>query len=1209
MSDQLTPAQLEAATVSGADILVSASAGSGKTKVLVDRIVRQVVAGADLTRMLIATFTKAATAEMKLRIQNKLKARLNDETQPLTSEQRRHLSAQVALANAAPIMTLDAFSMQVVQRYYYVIDLDPAFRMMTDDTERLMLQTRVWEDLRENFYTGEHAAAFEALATNFATSSDPAALQDVVFEIYRFAMTTPDPVAWLNQLPAAYTSEAALMKALWPSAQTSLRAAEAELLEAQATLSAPKLAKVAANVATSLAAVQTALALEQPSYEAAWSALSAIAFDRWPGGKFDPELKADKDAAKAQRDLAKATVAPLQAIFAIKPADLKQAMPQVQQLMATLQLVSLEFYHALAAEKRRQQVQDFGDIAQNALKILNAPDPSAEPGSDRTVGAVYRAQFDAVMVDEYQDINQLQEAVLTAVSQDHPGNRFMVGDAKQSIYGFRLADPQLFLAKYRLFGNDEATGKRVILNQNFRSSQNVLAFNNLVFSQIMDRAVGQIDYTEKEALKPGPLFPEDQLRPTEFLIHETGTAGTSEDDQEEPSPEKAAAEAQMVIARIQELVNDPTETLYQRDPDGTGHQRRIRYQDITLLTRSRSNNIALQTAFAQAGVPIVIADAQNYFKTTELMVMLALLRVIDNPRQEIPLTAVLRSPLVGLSADQLALIRLTQDGPYDEAVQAFAAATDGTAFKQQTRAKVQAFLQQLAELRDFAREHELSALIWHIYEVTGYLDYVGGQPGGLQRQANLRALAARAASYESGGFKGLFAFIHFIETMQKQDKDLAMPVTLAPDVNAVSLMTIHGSKGLEFPIVFLMSTDKQFNQQDLRRPFILTQAVAGVKWLDESSHEVYSLPQWQLAKLAKNRQLLAEEMRLLYVALTRAEQQLFIVGSGESREKLETHWAQLATSEAHLLPESVRAGAGCMLDWLGMAIARTGVLDEAPSLPDLNQYQKAGVRLNFVAQPQVSTSAEAAKPVTQPPLDLDLTAWFDYQYPYAQTANTTGFQSVSEIKRAFEDPDTVELVESGRQLGGNRLTGDFAAPAFMATGAKVPATVIGSAAHLVLQMQPLTGPLDEAALSHTIDQLVTNGSLPAAVAKQIPLAELVRFYQTPLGQALQANAATVHREAPFSLLMPADQLFTDLAQEPGSDILIHGVIDGYYETANGIVLFDYKTDHIGNQQAKVVARYQPQLNLYAKALALATDKKVIQKLLVLLETGQVVTLD
>jgi ATP-dependent helicase/nuclease subunit A len=1206
-----TPSQQQAIQHRGHDVLVSASAGSGKTTVLVERILAELRAGGELSRLLIVTFTTAATAEMKLKIQKKLKAAVDalpDHHDPV----RRHLVNQVAIANAAPIMTLDAFCLQVVQQYYYAIDLDPGFRLLSDEVERTMLAENVWADLRETLYASDEAADFVALTDNFARGQDDDGLAETVFALTQFANTTTDPQGWLRQLATPYapdTFKETFSQQLWPPLQTTL-ADIADQLAALAQSLDPSdkgLAAVQTALTTTQQAVLQAAQLAAPDYAAAYTAATAVTWPTWPRTKVADEAKEVKAAAKAQRDALKDRFnTAIGALLQILPTDLDRALQHAYPLMQTLGTVCQEFLLAFAAEKNQRHLQDFGDIAHHALQILHTLDPQ----TGQPIAVNFQASFDEIMIDEYQDINPLQEALLDVISQAAPGNRFMVGDVKQSIYGFRLADPQLFLAKYRRFGQAASQGERIVLAENFRSSRNVLDFTNFVFSQIMDPAVGDMAYDQNAELKRATFqAPADWAPTTEFLLAVQPEVDPDADDLSQAAMDKATAQAELVIAKIKALVNDPEAVIYDgQDADGQWRSHRISYRDITLLVRSRSQNITLQSAFAKANVPIVVADAQNYFKTTELMTMMSLLRLIDNPRQEIALAAVLRSPLVGMSADALALIRLAApQASFDDAWFAFLAQPSATPLGQQTYAKARLFADQLTELRAFAREHELVALIWRIYDVFGYLDFVGGLPGGAQRQANLRALAARAAAYENGGFKGLFAFIHFIELMQKQDKDLAMPVTLQPDADAVSLRTIHGSKGLEFPVVFLMAADKQFNLQDLKVRQILTPTLAGIQWVDPQTQERYALPQYQLAKQAKKKQLLAEEMRLLYVALTRAQQRLFIVASAKDEAVL-TAESPAAEATHQVLPAHLRESARSYLDWFKLALARHPQVN--PQAATVATYG-ATVAWTATVDPQPQVAPSAPEKAVQPPLDVDLDAWLDWTYPYAAETQTTGFQSVTEIKRAqSEDPDNTELVKSRRQLLGNRYVSDFAKPQFLTTAKTIPATAVGTATHLLLQRLDLHQD-PSATIASTLAALVTAGQIDAAVAKRIDQDALLRFFSLPLGRLLRAHPDQVQREVAFSLLLPATQVFASLGKDQRvahtDDVLVHGIIDGFVTTEAGVTLFDYKTDHVTSESA-LVARYQTQLQLYAQALGQLQPQPVISRQLVLLETGRVVTI-
>lgn len=1248
-----TPDQEQAVTLRGSDLLVSASAGSGKTKVLVDRIIHRLTTdpAASLSKMLIVTFTNAATAEMKLKIETKLRERLAAGN--LTPTQRQHLATEVAQASAANIMTLDAFSKQVVDHYYYVIDLDPGYRMMTDESEVLLFKTRVWQDLRANIMSHpDKAAAFETLAANFATKATRDGLQDVVFALYDYAMTTKDPQAYLAQIAAAYDDrDESWMTDVWAAAKPVIAQSQQQL-EAASRLVAgdPLMAPWQASLDQTKTAVAALLALVQPTYQGAYEAYHAVTYPSWKvsTAKKFAEVKPTIADAKRLRDQAKTALDDLASWFEILPADLEAAMPKALAVAQTLQATMLEYDRAMRAEKAARRVQTFGDIAQNALQILNAP---LNEGSAQTVGDHYKHQFQEVLIDEYQDINPLQDALLDAVSTTDPGDRFMVGDMKQSIYGFRLADPQKFLTRYHQYSQPDAAGRLVTLNQNFRSTSNVLAFTNLVFTQIMDRALGDIDYTDAERLHENQGYDyqtatgETQAYhlPTEFLLAVQAPAAEAQSAAEPAADEGedddlSVSQARMVAAKIKALTAEGSSArLYTKaaGADLTSHQRPVKYSDITLLTRSRTNNLTLQQVFAEADIPIVVTKTQNFFKTTELMVMLSLLRIIDNPKQEIPLTAVLRSPIVGLDANDLARIRIAAKGPYDEACFSYAQRADSSVPAENAlRDKLVGFTRLLEELRVYARTHELSALIWHIYEETGFLDIVGSQTGGRQRQANLRALAKRAADYEKGGFKGLFAFVQFIETMQKQDKDLSQPVSLAANVNAVQLMTIHNSKGLQFPIVFLLDTQKAFNTSDLSGAAILAQSpsaeaggpkreLVGLKWRDPQTFVEYQLPQWQLAKDQKKKQLWAEEMRLLYVALTRAEQQLFIVGTAKSpkgklltQEELATSWLKkVEGAERDVLPVATRLGAQSVLDWLGMAMARAGVLDGgAPKASLAQDAEKADVKFDCQVDPQLPESAsqtpEAASEALPAGFTQALDDWLAFDYADQAAATTTGFQSVTELKRMFEDPDVSDAQDSSPRSQGSRLTADFAKPTFLETHDRASGAAVGTATHLLLQQVPLAGPHDEDTLAALADTLAEKRLITPAVRQAMRLDRVAAFFKTALGRKLTAAPDKVHREQAFSLLWPAAD-FPQPAQAQKrtghleGDVLVHGVIDGFIEEPTGITLFDYKTDHIGNQLAAVVDRYQGQLEVYARALTLMTHQPVLHRYLVLLETGDV----
>lgn len=1224
----------------GHDVLVSASAGSGKTTVLVERILRQILNGGDITRLLVVTFTNAAAAEMKAKIAKALKTELTALTDQITASndddqraelgaRRRHLAGQIGLVDSAAISTIDAFALQIVQQYYYVIKLDPGFRVLADQAESMLLQESVWDKLREQLYHDENEA-FTALTRNFISGWHDDKLGDLVVRAYTYAQTTTDPRGWLAHLPAVYNPDlsagSALSKQLAQACAPFVDEAIALLEKAQLFVlqQADAVMATGADSDKTLSLLQGTVAQVKAikaqlggDYASLHTAVSDLNWGRWAGApakvaKNNPELKDLNKQAQALRDQAKeiitTQVAPL---LTLASADLKQALAGSSAIVQEFSHVCQLFMDAYWQEKRRKHALDFADVEQLALRILNSP--AAEGGY--SVGAIFRDSFDEVLVDEYQDINPLQEALLTAAARN---NRFMVGDVKQSIYGFRLAEPQLFMAKYQAFATpdaDEATrkaqGEHISLAANFRSRRNILDFTNLIFKQIMDASLGSVNYSGGELLTYGATDYPDEPKPapTELLISAT------DDDADATDDDKDQSQVKLVIAKIKALMAGH-EQVYERGRNGAeGTWRDLKYQDITLLVPTRSQNLIIQEEFAAAGIPIVVSDAQNYFKTTELQVMLSLLRVIDNPLQEIPLVAVLRSPIVGLSADELALIRIqNKHVAYYDALAEFLNnydASSATPLATRTYTKTARFMQQLSQFRDIARENRLVDLIWTIYEETGYLDFVGGMPGGAQRQANLHALYERAHTYEEGGFKGLFAFVHFIEVMQERDKDLATPVVISGDTDAVHLMTIHGSKGLQFPYVFLMNASRAFNGGHAGDASVLfSKAGIGMQWLNPETNVVYELPQYSMAKAAQHARDQAENLRVLYVALTRSEQRLFIVGYSKDKEKTIAKWQNMAGGNKLVLPLSSRLGASSQLDLIGAALARHPLFAQRAEASDVLADDHTEFTVHFGQAETQASNVHLAGDDAQSALDVDLTDWLAYQYPHAAATETTGFQSVSEIKQLYADPDIEKLSQSPNSQLQKRQSSAFSVPQFAQNNAttQISATAVGTATHEVLQALDLHAPVTADSVQQTAAQLVVSGLFTQEVAARISVPHVLAFFQTELGKLLLANPDAVQRETPFSMLIPARDIFVGMANEE-QDILVHGIIDAYLNLPEQLVLLDYKTDRVpAAGPAAIVDRYRGQLRLYAQALQSMLSRPVDSMSLVLLASGEVVAL-
>ncbi|WP_125583220.1 helicase-exonuclease AddAB subunit AddA [Levilactobacillus cerevisiae] len=1245
-----TPSQHDAIYQTGNNLLVSASAGSGKTRVLVQRVIEHLKAGMGIDHILIVTFTKAAAAEMRERIQTSLRAELT--ASQGNSEQQQFYLRQLNQLPVADISTLDAFCLRILQHYYYVIDLDPVFRLMADETENALLRDEVWADLREDLYANDESGLFARLTENFSGDRSDDGLADLVQRTYTFANATPDPAAWLAALPQPYqldsdhlTGTTFYQKQLKPLFTQQLQQIKADLTSAQQLATQANLTKQLDHLMPLLSDLQTVSDLvDGDSWNALRAAIQGFAWGRMPFVRKNNEDYPVYNELKATYyDPAKKQLDQLQASYFLQTEEqVTTTITKSGELVGELARVVGLFRDAYRQEKQRRHVLDFADIEHAALDIL-----SSDTAQSRQVTAQLRDQYQEIMIDEYQDTNSLQEAILTAIAQPAPhGNLFMVGDVKQSIYRFRQADPTLFMDKTDRYEANGDDGQLIVLAENFRSMKNVDDFTNLIFKQLMDRELGEIAYTGSAQLKYGATYYDDKgagaTSTADLLVYLTEGAETPETDGEPMDAtfqvdNKHQGEVLMVGKKIQELIAAKT-PIYDRDAKKV---RDMCYGDITLLTPTRTNNLIITDELRRLGIPVVVNDAQNYFKTTEIQIMMALLRVIDNPYQDIPLAAVLRSPIVGLDENELAMLRINQKtGDYYQALVHFQnsfAAASASNLQQAVYEKISHFLEQLQTFRDVAQQNELVTLIWRIYQDTGFLDYVGGMPAGSQRQANLHALYERAQSYEKSSFKGLFQFVRFVERLQERDADLAgAPVQAATD--AVSVMTIHGSKGLEFPVVFIMDASRQFNKQDQQGNYVMSGKTGiGIDYLDPDSRVKAPSLQKLVTAQAISRASLAEEMRKLYVALTRAESRLYIVGSHKTQEEAIAAWEQAYQSPELVLNATLREKSTLAnyLDWIGMCLVRDGkfpadlrqgtttfsglagdpanfgvtfvTADELDSAPDV-----AAAAADWLQENSQTAAKVNAKTVS----GEQLQAIMDFRYPHQAATMTTAYQSVSEAKRLFEDPDNASIGEyrasaSGQTTGNRFVTHDFSRPDFLQTVREPLATEIGSATHLVLQELDVTSAPTAESVQAVIDQLVADQVLTAAVAQRIQPDFILRFYNSDLGQQILAAPDKLHREVPFSLLMPARSLFRDF-QEADSQVLVHGIVDGYLDTPDGVILFDYKTDHVNAQavaqsEAKLLERYGGQVNLYAAALKQMTGKPVLGQYLYLLASGDLLS--
>ncbi|MDK2784960.1 MAG: ATP-dependent helicase/nuclease subunit, partial [Bacillota bacterium] len=898
------------------NILVTAAAGAGKTAVLVERVVRRVLDPArpvDIDRLLVVTFTDAAAAEMRQRIGAALEAALG------AAPGNAHLERQLALLGRASIFTLHSFCLKVVRRYFYELGLDPSFRVM-DETEAALLAQEVLEELWEEKYAQEAEGAFTYLLDCYSSAVSDDDLKELVLKLHDFSRSQPWPEVWLKQAGQAFTlSPGTELKTtpwggkLQQHARRKLEQA-AHCLERAACLAAMPGGPdryLPVLEAEREALKEMALRAQEGSWEELRQSL-AFSFTRLPPVRKNEEVDpAIKDQVTRLRDEAKKIVADLATdVFGRPEKELLAELTHLAPAVHALTELALAFSRRFEEVKRARGRLDFADLEHYALRLLLAPD--ARPGflKPSRLAEEMAEEYAEVLVDEYQDINPVQDAILSLISrQDTPQPRlFLVGDVKQSIYRFRLAEPRLFLSKYAAYApRPGGGGRRISLRENFRSRAEVIGAVNFLFRQLFTPEVGGLAYDAEAELTPGAPYPEPPAGvkgaggPVEvhLIERQVPLPDREEEAQDDPAALDLSAlerEALLIGRRIQAIVRGtperPGPEFCVWDKSAQSY-RPVTYRDIVILLRTVQGRAeTMLEVLRRLEVPAYADLGTGYFNAPEVATMLSLLEVIDNPYQDIPLAAVLRSPLVGLSPEELAEVRLlAPEGPFAEAVQKAAAG----AVSSSCQKKLAAFFERLEEWRTAARRGTVSDLIWRIYRETGYLAYVGGMPAGAQRQANLRVLYDRARQFESYGRPGLFRFLRFLKRLQAQEGDLGTARALGENENVVRIMSIHKSKGLEFPVVFVADLGKKFNFDDLKGDILLHRDLGlGPLVVDLHLRLKYPSLAHRAIQVAGREEVLAEELRIFYVALTRARERLILVGSVPNLNGQCERWARTA---------------------------------------------------------------------------------------------------------------------------------------------------------------------------------------------------------------------------------------------------------------------------------------------------------------------------
>lgn len=1237
------------------NILVSAAAGSGKTAVLVERIVKIITDKnhpVDIDHLLIVTFTNAAAAEMRERIGNAIEKALDEQPG------NEHLLRQLTLIHNAQITTIDSFCLYVVRNHFHEIDLEPNFRIGDEGELKLLREDVLGRVLEQNYE--EPSEAFSDFVEGYASGRTDAALNEMILQLYEFSRSYPWPEKWLDSFVGIYRIEnrEELDRAEWLAPLTEnicfvLKDCEQLLKQALAITQqddGPDMYEKA--VQSDLEKYEGLSRLT--SFCELSGALSDIKYDRLAssrGFEGDPDKL---ELVKSLREQAKDVVKKLcKQYFFCSPEMMIEQLERTEPMLEEVVRLTKQFADEFAAAKRRKNLVDFHDVEHFALQIL----VDEETEKAKKTAEEFRDTFEEIMIDEYQDSNEVQETLLRSISREERGenNIFMVGDVKQSIYRFRLARPELFMKKYDSYSLEESTTQRIDLHKNFRSREEVLTCTNDIFYKIMARSLGNVEYDAEAALYPGASYPVSADFTPEILL-----AGSNDELLEDTElSDKKTLEAKIVAEEIRHLMKTQPVT-----DKATGELRAARYSDIVILLRSLSGWAdSLVEVLNGNGIPAHTVSSTGYFSTVEVQTVLSMLRLLDNPRQDIPMAAVLRSPMEGLTDEELAVLRL-EDGsvPFHEAVLELAeglyeedgqkeisdSEADSEADQKQGRnadgkkeddiettahRKLLKFYKKYRQLRQLVPDTPIHELIEIILRETGYGHYVAAMPAGNRRTANLNMLLEKAAAYEKTSYKGLFHFVRYIDELQKYDVDFGEADMVGENEDVVRIMSIHKSKGLEFPIVIVSGMGKNFNKQDTRSKMVLHPELGiGLDYMDGKLR----IKSPTIAKKAIAKQIdlenLGEELRVLYVALTRAKEKLILTGTlKDAPEKLEFFRQQANLSKAADRPLSylTREGASGYLDWILPAVLSYGdkypvriveaaelVLDEVEN--QLEQNEDLTERIEEI---------EAAD--TQ--LVGQLKQRFSQRYPYQVDVLRKNKYSVSELKhRAMRERFEAEQEETVPAFLEEPVTPTI--PLFIQREESVEqetanrGALRGTAVHRVMECYDFAS---EKSVQEQMEAMEKEEKITAdmrALVKEQTVADFVSS-ETGKRMALAQRGGALYREKPFVMGFTEEELEnygfgvgsntdsceniyekTDSEQEKEEQkkvrheedlTLIQGIIDVFWIEKDGIVLLDYKTDRV--QQAKeLIDRYETQLKLYADALerVFAARKLKVKEILI-----------
>ena len=1230
-----TQEQKQAIYKKKSNILVAAAAGSGKTAVLVERIINKIInEKIDIDKLLVVTFTNAAASEMRERILKSIYEILDNEKKDtkIDEETINHLQRQVTLLNKASICTIDSFCLDVIKNNFFEIEISPNFRI-ADTAEINLLQQEVLEKIFEEKYE-KHDEDFEKLIKTYTSYRDDTPLKDLVLKIYTYISSNPFPIKWLENQVEKFNikdieqdfSKTEWGKILLDNMKDEIEDYIKKLKSEQRKLSLEKELEQYERVISSDISQLETISLNLENWDKAHILINQLEFLDWPRNR---KITSDvKDRAKSVRDKIKKDFNDKKdKIFKENSIESNQDLIEMYEILEKLKDLIIYFDTEFEKSKRERNIVDFGDVEHLALKILLKEENGKFVSSD--IAKRYQEKFTEIAIDEYQDSNLVQEYILTSISNGK--NIFMVGDVKQSIYKFRQAMPDLFLEKYKNYCENEANekGLKIKLFKNFRSRKNVLDFTNLIFENIMGEKIGEIDYTEDEYLNLGASYEEskedllseidildaldeeeDKDENEENVVNLEGEAQIEENEEKE-NVENIELEAMFVAKKVRNLLDSK----FQIYDNKNKIFRDIQARDIVILLRSTKNKANIfEKELIKQNVDVYSDASAEYLESYEIQVIMDLLKIIDNPYQDIPLVHVMLSCIGMFTNDDLLEIRLCDQN--DDFYLAMLKAR--LSVGQELKDKIEIFLSKIEDFRDKNNYLDLDELIWTIYEETGFLNYVSLMPNGNFRVANLKMLFERAKQYESASFKGLFNFINFIEKIRLGSGDLGAAKIIGENENVVRIMSIHKSKGLEFPVVFLSSAGSEFNLMDLNSDILLHPNIGiGVKYIDYDKQIRYDT----ISKIALRNKLLeenlSEEMRILYVALTRAKEKLYITAVSKdfnkSKEKMQ-EMVDIYKKENGKINSFLLKKYKKYIDWILLTymynleyckdIIKVNILKKKEILQDLKVEENEKIDIFKLLE-------ENSKDIKEEQI-LELKNKLAFEYKYKELMDIPTKDSVTNIvhKNVKNLKYVTVLEEENESEERKEEQIEFPKPKFLAgtDEEKISSAKRGTLVHLCMKNLNFEKEYTLDDIKDLIDDLERRNIITKLEKEAINPFVIYKFTKSNIWGELK-ESKEYHKEEPFYINVPAREVMDVSLDE---NILVQGIMDLYYITKDDeLVLLDYKTDFVNDMNKDgldemltnseefvesgenlLISRHRPQLMLYKEALECCLNRKV-----------------